>query len=60
VNEIYQLPDLAYDYDALHPYVSGKIMELHHGRHHAGYVKGANQALERLAERLAAARRRDV
>jgi Fe-Mn family superoxide dismutase len=49
VNEIYQLPDLAYDYDALHPYISGKIMELHHGRHHAGYVKGANQALERLA-----------
>jgi Fe-Mn family superoxide dismutase len=49
VNEIYQLPDLAYDFDALHPYISGKIMELHHGRHHAGYVKGANQALERLA-----------
>jgi Fe-Mn family superoxide dismutase len=49
VNEIYQLPDLAYDYDALRPYISGKIMELHHGRHHAGYVKGANQALERLA-----------
>jgi Fe-Mn family superoxide dismutase len=49
VTETYQLPDLAYDYGALEPLISGKIMELHHGRHHAGYVKGANQALERLA-----------
>ena len=49
MNEPYVLPDLAYDYGALEPHISGKIMELHHGRHHAGYVKGANQALERLA-----------
>ncbi|MEO8697387.1 MAG: superoxide dismutase [Acidimicrobiales bacterium] len=49
MNEPYHLPDLAYDYSALEPHISGKIMELHHGRHHAGYVKGANQALERLA-----------
>ena len=49
MNETYELPDLAYDYGALEPHISGKIMELHHARHHAGYVKGANQALERLA-----------
>ena len=49
MTETYQLPDLAYDYGALEPHISGKIMELHHGRHHAAYVKGANQALERLA-----------
>jgi Fe-Mn family superoxide dismutase len=46
----YTLPELRYDYSALEPYISGKIMELHHDKHHAGYVKGANAALERLAE----------
>jgi Fe-Mn family superoxide dismutase len=45
----YTLPDLAYDYGALEPHISGKIMELHHDKHHAAYVKGANTALERLA-----------
>ena len=46
----YTLPDLPYDYAALEPHISGKIMELHHGKHHATYVKGANTALEKLAE----------
>jgi superoxide dismutase, Fe-Mn family len=46
----YRLPDLQYDYAALEPHVSGRIMELHHDRHHAAYVKGANEALERLGE----------
>lgn len=46
--ETYTLPDLAYDYGALEPYISGRIMELHHDKHHAAYVKGANAALERL------------
>ena len=46
----YKLPDLPYDYAALEPHVSGKIMELHHGKHHAAYVKSANSTLEQLAE----------
>ena len=46
----YSLPDLPYDYSALEPHISGKIMELHHDKHHAAYVKGANDALEQLAE----------
>jgi Fe-Mn family superoxide dismutase len=46
----YQLPDLSYDFGALEPHISGRIMELHHGKHHAGYVKGANQTLEKLDE----------
>ncbi len=46
----YQLPDLRYDYSALEPHISGKIMELHHDKHHAGYVKGANETLEKLGE----------
>jgi superoxide dismutase, Fe-Mn family len=45
---IYVLPDLPYDEGALEPFVSGRIMELHHGKHHAAYVKGANTALEKL------------
>jgi superoxide dismutase, Fe-Mn family len=46
----YRLPELQYDYSALEPHVTGRIMELHHDKHHAGYVKGANEALERLGE----------
>ena len=46
----YTLPDLAYDYAALEPHISGRIMELHHDKHHAAYVTGANTALEQLAE----------
>jgi superoxide dismutase, Fe-Mn family len=47
---VYTLPDLPYDYSALEPHISGKIMELHHDKHHATYVAGANTALEKLAE----------
>jgi Fe-Mn family superoxide dismutase len=47
---IYTLPDLPYDPGALEPHISGQIMELHHDKHHAAYVKGANTALEKLAE----------
>jgi len=50
MSETYVLPDLPYDYGALQPVISGQIMELHHDKHHAAYVKGANTALERLAE----------
>ena len=49
---VYELPDLPYAYDALEPHISAEIMELHHDKHHANYVKGANAALEALeAER---------
>jgi len=47
---IYTLPDLPYDYGALEPAMSGEILELHHSKHHAAYVKGANDTLEQLAE----------
>ncbi len=46
----YTLPDLPYDYGALEPHISGEIMELHHSKHHAAYVSGANLTLEALAE----------
>ncbi|KJC63274.1 superoxide dismutase, Fe-Mn family [Agreia bicolorata] len=46
----YTLPELAYDYSALEPSISGTIMELHHSKHHQAYVTGANTALAQLAE----------
>jgi len=46
----YTLPELTYDYSALEPHVSAKILALHHGKHHAAYVKGANTTLEKLEE----------
>ena len=45
---VYTLPELPYDYAALEPHISAKIMELHHDKHHANYVAGANTALEKL------------
>ncbi len=47
---VYELPELDYSYDALEPHISAEIMELHHSKHHAGYVAGANAALEALEE----------
>lgn len=46
----YTLPDLPYDYAALEPSISGRIMELHHSKHHQAYVTGANTAIAQLAE----------
>src|SRR5256885_8634876 len=48
--DTYTLPDLAYDFGALEPHINARIMELHHDKHHATYVKGANTALEKLAD----------
>ena len=47
---VYTLPDLSYDPGALEPHISGRIMELHHDKHHKTYVDGANTALEKLAD----------
>jgi Fe-Mn family superoxide dismutase len=46
----YVLPEMPYDYGALEPAITGEILELHHSKHHAAYVKGANDTLARLAE----------
>jgi Fe-Mn family superoxide dismutase len=46
----YVLPELSYDYGALEPNISGRIMELHHDKHHLAYVNGANTAIDALAE----------
>lgn len=44
----YVLPPLPYAYDALEPFIDEQTMRLHHDIHHAGYVRGANRALEKL------------
>jgi Fe-Mn family superoxide dismutase len=44
----YTLAPLPYAKNALDGYLSAEILELHHGKHHAGYVKGLNDALASL------------
>ncbi len=44
----YTLPDLPYDMSALEPHYSARTLELHHDKHHAAYVAGANTTLEKL------------
>jgi len=46
----YALPDLPYAHDALEPAIDEQTMRIHHGRHHAGYVRGLNNALDELAK----------
>ncbi len=46
----YVLPPLPYAYDALEPHIDEQTMRLHHGAHHAAYVRGLNNALDKLAE----------
>lgn len=48
--EIYQLPDLPYDFSALVPVISAEIMEIHYTKHHKAYVANLNAALEKYHE----------
>lgn len=42
----FQLPELPYSFDALEPHIDARTMEIHHGKHHAGYTKKLNAAIE--------------
>jgi Fe-Mn family superoxide dismutase len=42
----FKLPDLPYAHDALEPHVDARTMEIHHGKHHAGYTNKLNAAIE--------------
>ncbi len=41
----FELPPLGYDYAALEPYIDARTMEIHHTKHHGGYVNNLNKAL---------------
>ena len=41
----FTLPPLPYPTDALEPHIDARTMEIHHGRHHAGYVNNLNTAI---------------
>lgn len=45
----FKLPDLPYAHDALEPHIDAKTMEIHHGKHHAGYTSKLNSAIEGTA-----------
>ena len=49
----YELPKLPYPYDALEPYIDARTMEIHHSKHHAGYVSKVNAALEAFPDLMA-------
>jgi Fe-Mn family superoxide dismutase len=42
----FALPELGYAFDALEPHIDARTMEIHHGKHHAGYTSKLNDALE--------------
>jgi Fe-Mn family superoxide dismutase len=46
--KFYTLPELPYAYNALEPHISEAQLRIHHDKHHAAYVNGANSILERL------------
>lgn len=48
------LPPLKYDFNALEPHISGTIMEIHHTKHHQGYINNLIAAVKKLAEAEAA------
>lgn len=47
---MFTLPELGYGFDALEPHIDAKTMEIHHGKHHAGYVDKLNAALEKYPD----------
>jgi superoxide dismutase, Fe-Mn family len=42
----YELPALPYDYAALEPHIDARTMEIHHTKHHQGYITKVNAAIE--------------
>lgn len=42
------LPELKYNYSALEPVLSSKLLELHHKKHHQAYVNNLNAAVEQF------------
>src|SRR4051812_10269781 len=47
--EVFKLPPLGYNYDALEPFIDADTMKLHHDKHHAAYVSKLNQVMAKVA-----------
>ncbi len=45
---MFTLPELPYSFDALEPYIDKETMQIHHGKHHGGYVKNLNELLPEM------------
>lgn len=48
--DVFELPPLPYSYDALEPYIDETTMRFHHDKHHAGYTKKLNAAVNKYPE----------
>jgi superoxide dismutase, Fe-Mn family len=48
--DVFKLPPLTYDYNALEPHIDATTMKFHHDRHHAAYVKNLNAAVNKYPE----------
>jgi Fe-Mn family superoxide dismutase len=46
----FNLPELAYAYDALEPHIDARTMEIHHTKHHNAYITNLNDAVEKTPE----------
>ena len=46
MNKLFEVPSLKFAFDALEPAIDARTMEIHHDKHHAGYVNNLNKALE--------------
>jgi Fe-Mn family superoxide dismutase len=46
----FELPELAYAYDALEPHIDARTMEIHHTKHHNAYITNLNDAVEKTPE----------
>ncbi len=46
----FELPELAFDYTALEPHIDAQTMEIHHTKHHQGYITKLNAVIEKYPE----------
>lgn len=47
---MFKLPELGYNYDAVEPYIDAKTMEIHHSKHHNGFVMNLNSIFEKMGK----------
>ena len=50
ITDVFKLPPLTYDYNALEPHIDATTMKFHHDKHHAAYVKNLNTAVNKYPQ----------